>query len=72
MCTTITLDEKCVDVVIDALVKKMGVINSNILISGTTTPKMQNDYIACEKALGVFTKANESLVSANVMATEKG
>jgi hypothetical protein len=72
MCTTITLEEKCVDVVIDALVKKMGNINANILISGTTTPKMQNDYIACEKALGVFTKAKDSLVSANVMATEKG
>ena len=72
MCTTITLEEKCVDVVIDALVKKMGVINSNILISGTTTPKMQSDYIACEKALDVFTKAKDSLVSANVMATEKG
>lgn len=71
MCTTITLEEKCVDAVIDALVKKMGVINSNILISGTTTPKMQNDYIACEKALGVFTKAKDNLVSANVMATEK-
>ena len=72
MCTTITLEEKCVDVVIDALVKKMGNINANILISGTTTPKMQSDYIACEKALGLFTKAKESLVSANVMATEKG
>lgn len=67
MCTTITLEEKCVDVVIDALVKKMGNINANILISGTTTPKMQEDYIACEKALGLFTKAKDNFVSAKTM-----
>lgn len=67
MCTTITLEEKCVDVVIDALVKKMGNINANILISGTTTPKMQDDYIACEKALGLFTKAKDSFKSAKAM-----
>lgn len=67
MCTTITLEEKCVDVVIDALVKKMGNINANILISGATTPKMQEDYIACEKALGLFTKAKDSFKSAKAM-----
>jgi hypothetical protein len=71
MCTTITLGEKGIDVVIDALVKKMGDINAKILISGTTTPKMQQDYAECEKALGLFTKAKESLSSAKVMATEK-
>lgn len=71
MCTTITLEEKCVDVIIDALVKKMGNINANVLISGTTTPKMQDDYIACENALGLFTKAKESIAAAKVMASEK-
>ena len=67
MCTTITLEEKYVDAVIDALVKKMGNINANILISGTTTPKMQEDYIACEKALDLFTKAKDSFKSAKAM-----
>lgn len=67
MCTTITLEEKCVDAVIDALVKKMGNINANILISGTTTPKMQEDYIACEKALDLFNKAKDSLSTAKAM-----
>lgn len=67
MCTTITLEEKCVDAVIDALVKKMGNINANILISGTTTPKMQQDYAECEKALDLFTKAKDSFKSAKAM-----
>lgn len=67
MCTTITLEEKCVDAVIDALVKKMGDINAKILISGTTTPKMQQDYAECEKTLGLFTKAKDSFKSAKAM-----
>ena len=72
MCTTITLEEKCVDVIIDALVKKMGDINAKILISGVVTPKMKDEYAECERVLGLFTKAKDSFDTAKIMAGEKG
>ena len=51
MCTAITLEEKTVDLVIDALQKKMGSINTAAILRGVRTDKMADDYAQCEKAL---------------------
>lgn len=71
MCTTITLEEKTVDLVIDALQKKMGSINTAAILSGVRTDKMADDYAQCEKALDLFNKAKDSFSTAKVMAMEK-
>ena len=71
MCTAITLEEKTVDLVIDALQKKMGSINAAAILSGVMTNKMVDDYAQYEKALYLFNKAKDSFSTAKVMATEK-
>lgn len=70
MCTAITLEEKTIDVVIDALVKKMGGINTFAIVTKNCGGKMQQEYEACEKALDLFTRAKESLNTAKTMAME--
>ena len=70
MCTTIILGESEVNVVIDALTKKMGSINSAKIISGVTTEKMEQEYKTCEKALGVMIAAKENLNVVKTMASE--
>jgi hypothetical protein len=59
MNVTITLDEKSVDIVIDALTMKMGRINSASIISGVVTEKMRKDYSVCEKVLDLFNQAKD-------------
>ena len=71
MCTAITLEEKTIDIVIDALTKKMGDINTKAIISGVKTEKMENDYAECSKALSLFNKAKDSLSVAKTMVAEK-
>lgn len=61
LCTAITLDEKSIDIIIGALVKKMGELNTKSLISGVKTEKMVQDYNDCEKTLDILTKAKENL-----------
>lgn len=70
MCTTIILGENEVDVVIDALTKKIGSINSAKIISGVTTEKMEQDYKICEKVLDVMVAAKENFNTAKTMASE--
>ena len=67
MCTAITLEEKTVDLVIDALTKKMGGINTAAIVLGMRTDKMASDYAECERALDLFNKAKDSFKSAKAM-----
>lgn len=71
MCTAITLEEKTIDVVIDALAKKMSGISTFAIVTKNCGGKMQREYEACEKALDLFTKAKESLNTAKTMAIDK-
>jgi hypothetical protein len=71
MCTTITIDEKSVDVIIDALEQKMYSINTCAIISGAKTPKIESDFAECEKALELLNEAKESFERSKVMAAEK-
>ena len=71
MCTAITLEEKTIDIVIDALAKKMSSINTAAILSGVRTDKMAEDYAQCEKALDLFNKAKDSFSAAKTMAAEK-
>ena len=67
MCTAITLEENTVDLVIDALTKKMGEINTASILMGIRNEKMEREYSACEKALDLFNKAKDSFKSAKTM-----
>ena len=67
MCTAITLEENTVDLVIDALTKKMGEINTCAIVLGVRNDKMKEAYAECEKALDLFNKAKDSFKSAKAM-----
>ena len=71
MCTAITLEEKTVNLVIDALQTKIGSLNAAAILSRVWTVKMADDYAQCEKALNLFNKAKDSFNSAKTMAEEK-
>ena len=61
MCANITIEESTIDVIISAVTKRMGDINTCAIVSGIRNEKMQKDYAECEKALDVFNKAKESI-----------
>ena len=67
MCTTITLDESTIDVIISAITDKMGDINTCSILSGVVNEKMKRNYAECEKALDLFNKAKDSFKSAKAM-----
>jgi len=71
MSVNICLDDNLLDVVIDALTKKMGSINTLSILSKSKTEKMEREYKCCEKALDVMLAAKDSINAANVMAMEK-
>ena len=70
MCVNICLDDNLLDVVIDALTKKMGSINTMSILSKVKTEKMKDDYTRCEKAIDVFMAAKESSQIAKTMVTK--
>ena len=71
MSVNICLDDNLLDVVIDALTKKMGSINTCSILSKVKTEKMDREYKCCERALDVMLAAKESIGAASVMAMEK-
>lgn len=71
MSVNICLDDNLLDVVIDALTKKMGSINTCSILSKTKTEKMEREYKCCERALDIMLTAKDSVSAASVMAMEK-
>ena len=71
MCTTITIDEKSVDVILNALASKMRNLNSKAFLTGFTNSKMQQDYNDCSEAFILIQKAKANFARAKVMATKK-
>jgi len=61
MCANITIEENIIDVIISAITKRMGDINTCAIVSGTRNEKMVQDYAKCEKALDLMNKAKESI-----------
>ena len=58
MCIAITLEKATVDIVISALIAKMGDMNTSAILNGE---KDEEEYDKYEKALDLFSKAKESL-----------
>ena len=71
MCTSITLDEKRIDIIINALMMVMGDINTKSILKGGMTDKMKSEYQECEKTLDILNAAKENLNDCEVMAKEK-
>ena len=68
MSVNICIDDNLLDVVIDALTKKMGSINTMSIISKIKTERMEQQYSDCDKALDLFNRAKESLENQKAMA----
>ncbi len=71
MSVNICLDDNLLDVVIDALTKKMGTINTFSILTKTKNEKMDEEYKRCERALDIMLTAKDSVSAASVMAMEK-
>jgi uncharacterized protein YfkK (UPF0435 family) len=74
MCTTITLNERSVDLLMDALQIKIGKINSKIIINsvkGINSDELAKERSECNSILDALIKAKENFKVAETMAAEK-
>jgi len=74
MCTTITLNERSIDLLMDALQIKIGKINSKVIINsvkGINSDELTKERSECNSILDALIKAKENFKVAETMAAEK-